>query len=117
MTPKKTFSVARLTGLVNDRLAIPDPELYMRAPGTDRDMTAQEAFRTGLFSVLETILQETGNYAGYGYQDGIVTFTSDSTIRPGQRPAASDVEVESIGDQTRRVYYCTSAPQRSDSHE
>lgn len=91
---RKTIDVDTVRDWVNTRLATPDSTLYMKAPGKDRDMTPEEAFRMGIASLLESILHNTGNYRGFGYQDGQITRYAEG---PGDRP--------DITDETRRVYY------------
>jgi hypothetical protein len=92
MAPGTTITVARLRELANIALAVPNSSLYMKAPGKDRDLTAEEAFRMGHISVLETILRETGNFRGFTYQDGQVTW-----------PDGPDGDAV-VRDETRRVY-------------
>lgn len=87
--PRKTFNVDELRDRVNRMLETPDSSLYLKAPGTDREMTPAEAFRMGLCSVIEGILHETGNYKGFGYHGMI------------ERPGLA----WEIPDETRRVYY------------
>jgi len=95
MAARKTVTVAELKEAVNRMLATPDSTLWMKAPGKDRDMTAEEAFRMGGASLLEQVLHMTGNYKGFGYQDGQVTWA-------GGEPGSGEAQV---GDETRRVYY------------
>jgi hypothetical protein len=85
---RRTVDVKWLTDRVNTVLATPDSTLYMKAPGKDRDMTPEEAFRAGALSVLESVLHATGNYRGFGYQEGVVPSLGGE-----------------FGDETRRVYY------------
>lgn len=90
---RKTIKVTDLIDTVNRYLAVQDP--YMKVPGEfDRDMTNTEAWRMGAIAVLERFLMDTDNYAGYGFQDGIVNFSEDN-----------DPDKTTFGDQTRRVYY------------
>ena len=91
MSNRKTIPVARIRELVNFRLTI---EPYLAMPGKDREMNAGEAYRMALASLLESVLHETGNYRGFGYQEGQVTRHADG---PGDSP--------DITDETRRVYY------------
>lgn len=91
MTARKTVDVADIRERVNRMLQTPDSSLWLKAPGKDRELTPAEALRMGAIGVLESILHSTGNYRGYGYQDGQITRI------PGER-----VEVK---DETRRVYY------------
>ena len=51
-------------------------------------LSAEQAYRMGAASVLEAVLHETGNYAGFGYLD------VDHTVDPPRIP-----------DETRRAYY------------
>lgn len=88
---QKTVSVAFVRDRVNAALAVPNSALYMKAPGKERELNQEEAFRMGLISLLESVLRETGQYKGFGYQEGIVP-----------DPDASRPE---WGDETRRVYY------------
>lgn len=85
---RKTYPVKALVEDVNRVLA--RPELYVAAPGKDRDMTPAEAFRMGVAMMLEHVLFATGNYNGYGYQEGEVTWD-------GAEP--------DIADETRRIYF------------
>ncbi len=89
--PRKTVNVAFLVDQVNTRLAIPDNSLYLRAPGKDREMTPAEAFRTGAFSLLESVLHHCGQYAGFGYQENVVP--------------DPDADQTAWGDETRRIYF------------
>lgn len=91
---RKTIPVKDVVDRVNHMLAVEDSALYLKAPGTDRDMTPAEALRMGAISVLESILHSTGGYRGFGYQDGMVTHIAE---KPGDRTV--------IRDETRRVYY------------
>jgi hypothetical protein len=87
---RKTIEVDVVRSVVNKMLAAPEP--YMIAPGKDRAMTPEEAFRMGAAMLLENILMTTDNYKGFGYQDGVVDFSTDppNTVH---------------GDETRRIYY------------
>lgn len=91
MRGRKTEDIAFIRDMVNKALTVPDSSLRMRAPGKDRELTQEEAFRTGVLSVLESILHHTGQYKGFGYQDGVIP-----------DPDASRPE---WGDETRRIYY------------
>lgn len=88
---RKTIRVADLVDRVNGILAV--KSLYLRAPGKDRDMTPDEAFRMGAASVLEHFLHATGNYRGFSYQPGQITRYAEG---PGDSP--------DITDETRRMY-------------
>lgn len=92
---RKTYGVKALVERVNTMLATPNSTLWMKAPGKDRDLTPEEAFRMGMISVLESVLHETGNYKGFGYQTGVITWDVD--VHP-------PVPV-SFSDETRRIYY------------
>jgi hypothetical protein len=94
MTARKTIDVDQVRDWVNTRLASPRSVLLLNAPGKDREMTPDEAYRLGIASLLEQILHATGNYQGFGYQQGQVTRYA---TEPGERPE--------ITDETRRVYY------------
>lgn len=87
--PRKTVKVSDLLERVNRALQTSGSTLYLRAPGKDRELTPAEAYRMGMISVLESVLHETGNYRGFGYQEMRRT---------------EDGEYE-IADETRRVYY------------
>lgn len=87
--PRKTVKVSELRDRVNGALLAKDSSLWLRAPGKDRELTPAEALRMGMISVLESVLHETGNYRGFGYQEMRRT---------------EDGEYE-IADETRRVYY------------
>lgn len=91
---KKTIPVGTIRARVNTMLSVPDSSLYLQAPGKDRELTPAEALRMGAISVLENVLHGTGNYHGFGYQEGQVTRLAKN---PGERTE--------ITDETRRVYY------------
>jgi hypothetical protein len=87
--PRKTIAVEEIREMVNRWLATPNAILYLRATGGETDLTPAQAFRLGLCSLLEQVLMQTGNYHGFGYQEGVVDFSAD--------PPA-------FGDETRRIY-------------
>lgn len=92
--PRKTVNVNTVRDRVNGMLQTPDSSLYLTAPGKDRELTPAEAIRIGAIAVLESILHESGNYRGFGYQPGIVNYPDDG-----------DPDKVTFGDETRRVYY------------
>ena len=89
--PRKTVDISFLRDRVNWLLATPNSSLYMKAPGKDRELTQEEAFRMGALSVLESVLHATDNYRGFGYQENVIP--DPDAGRP------------QWGDETRRVYY------------
>jgi hypothetical protein len=91
---RKMIPVNDIREKVNRMLQTPDSTLYLKAPGKDRELTQAEALRMGVCSLLESILHETGNYKGFGYQDGMVT---QLATKPGERTI--------VKDETRRIYY------------
>lgn len=93
MPRRKTYPVDELRDRLNRMLETPESSLYLKCPGTDREMTPAEAFRMGMISIAETVLHETGNYRGFGYQSSVMKETWD------------DGKQWAITDETRRVYY------------
>lgn len=71
---RKTIPVADLVDRVNTRLATPDSTLRLA------DLTPEQAFRLGMASLLDSVLHETGNYKGFGYQ---VSELVEGQLRPG----------------------------------
>lgn len=93
--PRKTVDVKPILERVNHMLKTPDSTL--RLTGKDgADLTPEQAFRLGIASLLETILHESGNYAGYNYQPGLgITFENGA-------------ENPTFVDDSRRFYYYAS---------
>ena len=73
---RKTFKVKDLVDKMNSRL---------------ENSTCSPEARFGMISVLESILHETGNYAGFNY------------LESGE--VGESGYVESFGDESRRFYY------------
>jgi hypothetical protein len=88
--PRKTISVEEVKAVVNKLLSYDDP--YIKCPGKDRNLTTEEALRMGAAEILEFVLEKTGNYHGFGYQNGQMIFTDG-------------MEYPTVIDETRRVYY------------
>jgi hypothetical protein len=90
--PNKTIPVATVLGTVNRGLATTDSTLRL----VDRDgepLSAEQAFRLGMASILEQVLHSTGNYRGFGYLPEVgITWEGDGPT---------------IVDETRRVYACS----------
>jgi len=84
---KKTFRVERVLEICNQYLAC-------------KRLTAEN--KQGVYQVLERVLHETGNYAGFGYNnltdDHRPCVFDESTRRTVHNPAWSD------GDENSRVY-------------
>jgi hypothetical protein len=89
---RKTIPVREILDAVNGALSTPDSSLYLKAPGKDRELTTAEALRMGHITFLEMVLLATGNYHGFGYQEGVVH-------------DAEEGEPREFGDETRRIYY------------
>lgn len=81
---RKTVEVEKIRGWVNTLLS--HEELHIvRSYG---DVTPEQAYRLSAASLLEAVLHETGNYAGFGYR-----------LAPGEQYQ------EGVTDESRRVYY------------
>ena len=76
---RKTIPVADVLALANKMLR----------DSADEMTQAREA----VASLIERVLMDTGNYRGYGYLPGIVTYDDVNLI------------ATIVGDETRRVYY------------
>lgn len=85
---RKTVRVADLVTKVNQYLAVEQPYLES-ADGMA--LAAAQAWRRSVASLLESVLHETGNYRGFGYQAGVLDHSGGSP--------------EMTGDETRRIYY------------
>lgn len=68
MARRKTVDVKKLTEWVNDKLA-------------SDSLTVQEKF--GFINVIDHVLNETGNYSGYGYYDSYdaETWTPEQDVK------------------------------------
>ena len=91
--PRKTYAVSDLLARLNRMLTTPESSLYLKCPGKDREMTPAEAFRMGMISIVESVLHETDNYKGFGYQGDVMREVHDGPFQ------------WEITDETRRVYY------------
>lgn len=102
MAKRKTIDVARVVDVCNRALALPD---------------RSNEYRNGIISVLEHVLTETGNYAGYNYlawcvEKGDDGLTGCERWRKDCKVAGVDADsrfclptMPYLGNETRRVYY------------
>lgn len=88
MPRKTTIDVAQLIEWVNTRCAT-DSTQTLTMHG--HEVTAQQAYRLGLASLLEQALHATGNYQGFSYSDSEYV-GEHRKLREGY-------------DATRRMYY------------
>jgi hypothetical protein len=95
---RKTFAISTLLAKINHLLALSDRDLNNAVLHTRNyqsgewvPATPAQAYRLALSGLLSSILMETNNYHGFGYQADVVDFNCDPP--------------EVIGDETRTVYY------------
>lgn len=88
---RRTIPVAQVVEWVNTRLDGADSTLAL-TDSAGKELTAEQAFRLGAASLLETILHATDNYRGYNFlPDKGITWDGDN------KPT--------FVDETRRFYY------------
>lgn len=86
ITQRKTVSVRKVLDACNNQLK------YMHGTNLFKDKTPEQAFRLGVASLIDLILHDTGNYAGYTHLDQTVELVNG---------VATPVPVK---DDTRRCY-------------
>lgn len=82
---RKTIDVNSVRNMVNKALAVNSESMIV--------VPTEQTRREGLCSLLESILQDTGNYHGFGYQKE--QWIGESCFR----------ELAPDYDDTRRIYY------------